>query len=589
MVVHARHEVMGRDVALKFLKPKVVDTNPEVSERFVKEVQIASRLNHPNVVAIYDFGVTDDGIYYMVQEFVDGLTVDALLPPGRPLQQDRVLRMVHQVLDCLCEAHEQGVIHRDLKPSNLMSTTGEDGEEVIKILDFGVAKLLESDSSSPASQLRQSTKFIGTPIYMSPEQILGREVSPSSDLYSVGLMCYEMLTGQPPIQAEQIAEVVQQHLSDAPFDFPMLHLLESHLQRIILKATSREVSERYESAEDFMAAFDQDSLEEFSQTSMLDPALSDFDSGDTRVSPSPEHELDAFLGKNYIGLEESSGESFQPLSQAQQREQRAPTSPSAFSMDDLFGAIPASELPAPMADQARSRDGIPFDAVSKPMPPPERSVSSTLSGEYRRPPQDPAPSSSGIHRVNPEKKPPVTASQRLELDMDAMRSVRKDRNRAVTDDRQRTRQEFQLDEVDRSGSALWGGVLVFLGCIAFFITLVMLCAVSDGMPGPVRLFVGVLPLLISIGMVAFQSSSRDGIMDRWLEPVALRVLVMLAVSFVMVAMFSNHAAIALRHEGDWLFTSLPNAEPFVTMGAMSQSLANGLAGLFEVFAKIIPW
>ena len=239
VVVHARHEVMERDVALKFLKPKVVSANPDVSARFVKEVQIASKLKHPNVVSIYDFGETSSGIYYMVQEYVDGSTVDELMPPGKPLDPDRVHSIAQQVLSCLAEAHTHGIIHRDLKPSNLMSARDDNDQEVIKILDFGVAKLLEKDESGIISHVRKSTKFIGTPIYMSPEQILGKQVQPASDLYSVGLMLYEMFTGQPPLVASQIAEVVQQHLSEDPFEFPLLHLLPKQAQYAIRKATSR--------------------------------------------------------------------------------------------------------------------------------------------------------------------------------------------------------------------------------------------------------------------------------------------------------------------------------------------------------------
>ncbi len=173
--------------------------------------------------------------------------------------------------------------------------------------------------------------------------------------------------------------------------------------------------------------------------------------------------------------------------------------------------------------------------------------------------------------------------------MEAMRSVRKERQRVATEDRVRARQEYQLDKIEQSNSVVWSVLLGIFGGLAFMVNMIMLCAVTDGMPGPVRLFVGMLPLLISIGMVAFQSTTRSGIMSRWLEPVAIRLLIMLAVSFVLVALFSHQAAIALSHEGAWLFEAFPKTEPFTTMGAVSQSIANGLAGLFKVLAKIIPW
>ena len=595
VVVHARHEVMERDVALKFLKPKVVTTNPEVSERFVKEVQIASRLKHPNVVSIYDFGVTEDGIYYMVQEFVDGVTVDELLPAGRPLQQARVLKMVHQMLDCLSEAHAQGVIHRDLKPSNLMSTRDEEGGEVIKILDFGVAKLLEPKASNvPTSQVRQSTKFIGTPIYMSPEQILGREVSPASDLYSVGLMCYEMCTGQPPIKAEQIAEVVQQHLSDAPFDFPMLHLLPSHVQRAIIKATSRDPGERFQSAQQFARALSgedggHDELVVKTPHAAPPSGARRAPSGRDVVAPAvsaeaPQAERDerdelaAFLGHNYIAPDEGGhlGDTFAPLPRQVQRARRASSS-EAFSLDDILS--PSSPPPPQHPPRPGER------AERSP-----RHPRSPGGLERRGPEADLAPSGSGVHRARPESASVLT-SQSLELDMEAMRSVRHQRERHRTDERQRVREEYKLQKLEeRSGSALWGAVLVALGAISAGVMCVMLSAVSDGMPGVARVFLGVLPVLVALAMVAFKSGRTGGTMQRWLEPVALRLVILLPVLCLGVAlMWTDQASIALRHEGAWLFHAAPESAPFTWFASAAQAVAEMLAVLFDALAKIIPW
>ena len=425
VVVHARHEVMERDVALKFLKPKVVANNPEVSERFVKEVQIASRLKHPNVVAIYDFGKTAEGIYYMVQEYIDGVTVDELMPPGEPLARDRALDMMRQTLSCLSEAHSQGIIHRDLKPSNLMSTRDEAGKECVKILDFGVAKLLEkNEDASFGGGPRQSTKFIGTPIYMSPEQILGRSVQPSSDLYSVGLMFYEMLTGQPPIRAEQIAEVVQQHLSEKRFEFSRLMDLDPLFQGAILRATERHPDRRFQSAEDFLRALSQTAPE-------VNPPVKEQPSAPipSSLEPSGVHQADEvpsltpraratlqglgpdsepddfFLGRNYL-------------------------SPDVPGEDVAEENVVEEHEPVEFEPIAPSRARQPTPAPAK-RPAPAPAVAPTRAG------------------VTPQTGLSRSKAGELELDMDAVRSVHKQRRVAAQRQAARVRQRHDLSAIER--------------------------------------------------------------------------------------------------------------------------------------------
>ena len=631
VVVHARHEVMGRDVALKFLKPKVVESNPEVSERFIKEVQIASRLKHPNVVAIYDFGKTDDGIYYMVQEYVDGVTVDDLMPPGRPMRQDRALMMINQALDCLKEAHIHGIIHRDLKPSNLMATKDENGNEIIKILDFGVAKLLDKEDKSTLAAVRQSTKFIGTPIYMSPEQILGRGVSAASDLYSVGLMTYEMLTGQPPIQAEQIAEVVQQHLSDSRFDFPMLHLLEPNLQRVILKATERHSDMRFQTADDFIQALEGDWEEAAKDTAKTEVASSDLVAAS--VSPPPtlneksseSEDLSAFLGQNYIGLDEaddapsfldytggsSLGDSIaagagmdkpdpeflapdfdssaRPRSQQGQRrkKQRPPQRPT-------FDSPTGSGLrDSPSASGLRGRPNLPRDpAPSAPSVPSTPSAPSAPSAPT-------APTQRTPRRAEPAKQQAssstssLTDANELELDMDAMRSVRRQRQRSTDQDRDRGRKQANavrkvVHEHEHSAPARYA--FYAGGALAFYITFVLLSVIMDGTPAVVRVLIGLSPLPLSLAWVKFEPRSVGTLADRWLVPVSIRGLILMVCAFLLITgIFPSKAAIAFKHEGVWFLEAFPEVPPFTWVEAVTALLTSGLASFFEQVAKLLPW
>ena len=251
-VIHARHEAMGRDVALKILKPEIHEQNPEMSSRFMTEVKAVSQLRHPNTVTIYDFGITEDNIQYMVLEFVPGTTLDEILKQGR-FTTERAVHITFQIMKSLNEAHSQGIIHRDLKPSNIMLADVAGELDFVKILDFGVAKFADDrdadiDKTTPK---RRSTRFIGTPVYMSPEQVLGQSVNASSDIYSMGLILYEMLTGEPPVEGTNVAAIAQTHIDPAPLPFKRLDRIPPDLQRLIRMATRRDSTDRIPTAKRF--------------------------------------------------------------------------------------------------------------------------------------------------------------------------------------------------------------------------------------------------------------------------------------------------------------------------------------------------
>lgn len=299
-VLRARHEVMDRDVALKVLKPEVVEAHPDVAARFVSEVRIISKLRHPNTVTVFDFGTTPDGISYMVMEYVEGRLLEDALEAGA-MEPRRVVHITKQILKALDEAHTAGIVHRDLKPSNIMLTDVHGETDFVKVLDFGVAKLVgEPDSKVRSKFERRSTQFVGTPIYMSPEQVLGENVVPGSDLYSLGLIVYEMLTGETPIDAPNVALVAQIHIDDDPIPFKKLNELTPRFQKLILKATARRPEERFGRVADFARQLPQ--IEGVEHSDEFVGLLGDVRTQPPREDgkPDPDEWRDVFSGKNYV-------------------------------------------------------------------------------------------------------------------------------------------------------------------------------------------------------------------------------------------------------------------------------------------------
>lgn len=299
-VLKALHEVMDRDVALKVLKPDLVESRKDIVERFLGEVRIVSKLRHPNTVTVFDFGTTPEGISYMVMEFVDGTPLDQVLAECGALEPRRVVRILKQILKSLDEAHSHGIVHRDLKPSNIMLTELHGEADFVKVLDFGVAKLAEPQAQSRNEFTRRSTQFVGTPIYMSPEQVLGETIVPASDLYSLGLVAYEMLTGEDPIEAPNVASVAQIHIDDEPIPFAALDRLTTRFQKLILKATARDPGARFQSVTEFARQLPQMDVEYSEEFSGL--LLDQLDAGTDRdgLDEISENTWDFFSGKNYI-------------------------------------------------------------------------------------------------------------------------------------------------------------------------------------------------------------------------------------------------------------------------------------------------
>jgi serine/threonine-protein kinase len=246
----AEHVRMGRLSAVKVMNPALAPT-PDAISRFNREAANASRINHPNVAAIYDFGETEDGTLYLAMEFVEGQTLTSLLRNAGPLTPARAAELAGQVADGLTAAHRLGIVHRDLKPDNILVTHHHDGREWAKVVDFGIAKSTTQDSNQTVTSLGIS---IGTPEYMSPEQIAGEPLDARTDLYSLALVLFNMLTGALPHPALTSKQSLVQRLTARPRTLAEVRpnvAWPPRLLKALERALAPEPDERYASVADF--------------------------------------------------------------------------------------------------------------------------------------------------------------------------------------------------------------------------------------------------------------------------------------------------------------------------------------------------
>ena len=238
MVYKARDLELGEDIAIKTLRPEMV-SDSTVIERFKTEIRLARRISHRNVVRMYDFGEWL-GVYFLTMEYVAGITVRELIDTRGQLSVSSTLAIGMQLADSLEVAHEQGVIHRDIKPQNLLL----DGEGVLKVMDFGVARLAERTSS-----LTEAGLIVGTPAYMSPEQLLAEALDARSDLYAAGVVLYECLTSRLPFDARSVVSLIAKVLSEEPFPPATLNTdVPPALSTLILQLLAKRPEERVRDA-----------------------------------------------------------------------------------------------------------------------------------------------------------------------------------------------------------------------------------------------------------------------------------------------------------------------------------------------------
>ncbi|MCC6749412.1 MAG: protein kinase [Deltaproteobacteria bacterium] len=203
----ADQPAVGRQAVIKVMH-REYSHDPQVVSRFEVEARAASQLNHPHIVTIYNYGAMEDGTLFLAMEYCTGSTLEAAVRAA-PMSSPRAARIGAQVCDALADAHRRGIVHRDLKPSNAMLLEVGRQRDYVKVLDFGIAKM-------EGVSMTRTGSMVGTPQYMSPEQLRGEEIDGRSDLYSLGIMLYEMVTGQLPFQATSLAGLMHKHLSEEP-------------------------------------------------------------------------------------------------------------------------------------------------------------------------------------------------------------------------------------------------------------------------------------------------------------------------------------------------------------------------------------
>src|SRR5277367_6327821 len=213
-VYRLKDKVLDKEFAVKVLRDDFA-TDPSAIKRFEQEADAASQLTHHNILATYGRGSTASGAQYILMDLLEGESLAQLLKRETRLDAARVIDISTQICDALAHAHMKGLIHRDLKPSNIMLTNCDETSATVKVLDFGIAKL-KATSNRETQNLTETGDLFGSPSYMSPEQCLGFAVDARSDIYSLGCMMYEMLSGQPPFSGKNPIQTVIQHLNDEP-------------------------------------------------------------------------------------------------------------------------------------------------------------------------------------------------------------------------------------------------------------------------------------------------------------------------------------------------------------------------------------
>jgi serine/threonine-protein kinase len=252
-VYEAIHEQIGQHFAIKILRRHFA-AFPEVADRFLTEARAASAIGHPGIVRVFDIGKLDSGEPYLVMELLQGEDLCDLLQRRKKLPSDEAVRIMLLILDALAAAHEAGVVHRDLKPENVVLMRGPAGQPWVKIIDFGIARLVQQGEG--AGRQTGAGAVLGTPYYAAPEQARGVEdVDGRADLYAVGVILYEMVTGRLPYDGASITEIISKVLTEP---FPEARRFEPtvplQLERIILRATLKNRDQRYRTAHDFAAA-----------------------------------------------------------------------------------------------------------------------------------------------------------------------------------------------------------------------------------------------------------------------------------------------------------------------------------------------
>jgi tRNA A-37 threonylcarbamoyl transferase component Bud32 len=256
VIYKARHALLDRMVAIKVMHPHLVSNMRNV-RRFSQEAKTACGLTHPNIVTVRDFGVTRDGLCYIVMDYVEGETLATRINREHHIEGRDFVPICQQIVDALLYAHSCRVLHRDLKPSNIMICKVRDAE-VVKLVDFGIAKMVSTDEE--ALSLTQTGETVGSPLYMSPEQCRGQEVDIRSDIYSLGCLAYKSLTGFPPFLGGSDIDVYFKHINEEPPSFasacPDIEV-PPELERIIMQTLQKSPARRQQNMQEVRKQLDE--------------------------------------------------------------------------------------------------------------------------------------------------------------------------------------------------------------------------------------------------------------------------------------------------------------------------------------------
>lgn len=252
VVYRARHAMLQRPTAVKFLHAEA--TNDHSIARFEREVRLTGRLNHPNTIAIYDYGRTPEGIFYYAMEYLEGINLEDLVRRFGAQPENRVIFILEQICSSLAEAHRFGLIHRDIKPANIMLTERGGLYDFVKLLDFGLVKAVDSEKEA---KLTKAGAFTGTPLYLSPEAVRNPDaVDARSDLYAVGAVGYYLLTGGPVFEGQSVLDIIQKHALAVP-ESPSKRAklpVSVELEALLLKCLAKKQEDRPTSADAIVAA-----------------------------------------------------------------------------------------------------------------------------------------------------------------------------------------------------------------------------------------------------------------------------------------------------------------------------------------------
>ncbi len=260
VVFAARHVVIERPLAIKVLKREVMRDKATIT-RFIQEAKAASRIGHPNIVDVTDFGTTDDNMTFSVMEFIEGETLGHAIRHGAPFEQPRAIKIAVQIARALGAAHDKGIVHRDLKPENVFLVERDGRADFVKIVDFGIAKVMPLGGVAPNQpRLTRAGSVFGTPEYMSPEQAAGKsDTDGRADIYALGAMLYEMLTGKVPLRGETTVRTLAMVMLDPviPPSKVRPELGISHeLEAVVMKALAKKRETRYQTMAELLAALE---------------------------------------------------------------------------------------------------------------------------------------------------------------------------------------------------------------------------------------------------------------------------------------------------------------------------------------------